>query len=152
MLQLLVYSLPKLVDVRALNLSGNLDADGPGRPGVNQFDYFAPLPPLLDFNYSCRRLLCQAKSSLSLPGLSFAGYYLVRMKRPCVGRYLPWHRLYFRPLPQGHFSLRPILRPACCFIVRFSSHSAQVQAAGCSVNQLALTMLPLYKQRRICDP
>ena len=55
--------------------------------------------------------------------------------------YLPWQRLYFLPLPQGHFSLRPILWPASWTMWRFSSHSAQVQAVGCSAYQLGLTIL-----------
>ena len=45
--------------------------------------------------------------------------------------YAPWHRLYFFPLPQGHFSLRPIFRPACRLMAFFSPHSLQVQARGC---------------------
>ena len=54
--------------------------------------------------------------------------------------YFPWQRLYFLPLPQGHFSLRPILWSASWTIWRFSSQSAQVQALGCSEYQLGLTM------------
>jgi len=43
--------------------------------------------------------------------------------------YLPWQRLYFLPLLQGHLALRPILPWSGC-IVRFSLQKAQVQAAG----------------------
>ena len=44
-------------------------------------------------------------------------------------RYLPWQRLYFLPLLQGHLALRPILPWSGC-MVRFSLQEAQVQAAG----------------------
>ena len=57
--------------------------------------------------------------------------------------HFPWQRLYFLPLPQGHFSLRPILWSASVTMWRFSSHRAQVQAAGCAAYQLGLTMFHL---------
>jgi hypothetical protein len=50
----------------------------------------------------------------------------------------PWHLLYFLPLPQGHFSFRPIL-PCCRFMNRFSSQLKQVHAGGCKAYQLGLT-------------
>ena len=52
-------------------------------------------------------------------------------------RYLPWQRLYFLPLLQGHLALRPILPWSGC-MVRFSLQNAQVQAAGWSLYQLVL--------------
>ena len=48
----------------------------------------------------------------------------------------PWHFLYFLPLPQGHFSFRPILPDAFIFIRFDSWHFTQVQATGCSLCQL----------------
>ena len=53
-----------------------------------------------------------------------------------VESYVPWQRLYFLPLLQGHFSLRPILRFWSRFINFFSSQVLQVQAGGCSEIQL----------------
>lgn len=55
-------------------------------------------------------------------------------------RQSPWQRFHFLPLPQGHFSLRPILvrSPRT---VRLSWHLAQVQAGGCSLCQLVLVVI-----------
>ena len=58
---------------------------------------------------------------------------------------LPWHLLYFLPLPQGHFSFRPIFRPSVRSIVRFSSQYVQVHAGGCSAYQLGLAIPHLYR-------
>ena len=44
-------------------------------------------------------------------------------------RYLPWQRLYFLPLLQGHLAFRPIFPWSGC-MVRFSLQNAQVQAVG----------------------
>ena len=57
-----------------------------------------------------------------------------------LGRYLPWQRLYFLPLLQGHLALRPILPWSGC-MVRFSLQKAQVQAAGWSLYQLVLVAM-----------
>lgn len=47
---------------------------------------------------------------------------------------LPWQRLYFFPLPQGHLAFRPIF-PLSFLMDFFSVHHAQVQAGGCSLCQ-----------------
>jgi hypothetical protein len=51
--------------------------------------------------------------------------------------------LYFLPLLQGHFSLRPIFRSAWRVMNFFSWQVLQVQAGGCSVRQLDLTIFSL---------
>ena len=53
---------------------------------------------------ACAGGYCGSRTPLPHPGA----------ERDCMevrGIYPPWHFLYFLPLPQGHFSLRPILRP-----------------------------------------
>jgi hypothetical protein len=60
--------------------------------------------------------------------------------------YVPWQRLYFLPLPHGHFSFRPILvrSPRT---VRFSAHQAQVQAGGCALCQLVrVVIVPAFRK------
>ena len=59
--------------------------------------------------------------------------------------YAPWQRLYLRPLPHGHFSLRPIF-PRSSRIVRRSAHRAQVQAGGCSLCQLVRVVISIPPQ------
>ncbi len=56
------------------------------------------------------------------------------------GTHFPWHLLYFLPLPQGHFALRPIFAPCSLWKNRLASQSEHVQAVGCSVYQLGLTI------------
>jgi len=64
------------------------------------------------------------------------------------GLHTPWHLLYFLPLPQGHFSFRPIFRPSRRCIARFSSQLKQVHAGGCAVYQLVLTIPHLCRAAR----
>lgn len=67
----------------------------------------------------------------SIPGPSYQARYTFQRTEPSDGGlgdvgfvpnpYNAWHFFHFLPLPQGHFSFLPILRPCWLRIVRFSS-------------------------------